>query len=767
MAVWKMAVRSIKLRKGYSIMIFLMIAVVVFFGITAVNVLLAGDRILQDEHKERDGPDYAAFFINQQFSAEDMIFFQNYPGVTRVETRPVLWIAAYQNRWNGKEGRQFMLYADPSLEKGEILAPYADMAQGKIKTGDSVELAINCVFKQDAENEMKALSFSVTGPLIDFFWGGSMFGVQFLPLSQEDFDDFSSISGEFAFTEVMLYTEPGVDLGGLKSDVESATHVYWGLTHEESQELLLLVPKIISCFLMLIAAILVLVVLLTLCHTVVSSLESDYKTIGVLKGLGFENKQVLSFIFLHYLLLSCAGVVVGVGVSLLVQQPVLGFFLSFAGIPPKKLVFPEVIWGVALAQCSLVLLCSWFSARRVYRISPVRAISQGQAEVHFSRRFNLSLQRLFFLPGWLRLVVKQIVSKGGQYAVIFVVSVLFCYALVTLMGFYTVMDDPRSSTRLLGLPEEGLEIYIKLDDDKKPIIGINQALEDIEAMSKVKTHYECKMPWVKLNGSMLVLQSYSTFEGIEYPEPMSGRFPQYNNNEVMITPQLQKLYGLNLGNKITLGRTGDYREFIITGITSNVLDMGHTLITTLNAVSCFIDMPSIYVVVLENDVAASHVIASFNDKFEGLAQISKTQRYVDYRSGIRLGILGVATLLLIMTVLLITFITALVTQIAVYREQRDMGILKTTGYSTVQLRQQFAVRFLLVSAMGYAMGLILNLAFSDKMMSAVLGFYSYEGNKTLMTLLGPVVFLCGIITLLAWLATRRIRKIGLENLNTE
>jgi ABC-type antimicrobial peptide transport system permease subunit len=479
-----------------------------------------------------------------------------------------------------------------------------------------------------------------------------------------------------------------------------------------------------------------------------------------------------------------AGVAVGAGVSLFVMQPALGFFLAFAGFPPKQLVFPEITAGVFLALCAVTLLSAWFSARQIYHISPVQAISQGQTAVRFSWRGNLSMRRIGFLPRSLRLAVKRIVSKGQQYFVLFMVSAFFCYILMTFMGFYAAMSDSRSIARLFGMPEADMVITIWRDVAEAPDTGKEDGvmysadlrvvlLGEIDALSKIETYFEFLDYETRFNGSEIHVQGYSSFEGI-IPDPLSGDFPKYDN-EALITPQMQKLNDLKIGDWITLkSRNGESKQFIIKGIISSTQEWGKTIVTTLSALSSLANgHDSQLFVILENKSEMDSVITQFNDKFAGLAGVRSgtdhTWAYA-WADTIRLEIVGPMVLVLVMTALILILITTLVTQIAVYSERADMGVMKTAGYSTAQLRRQFALRFLLVSAMGCVMGLVLNLVFSDKMMSLVLefaGMSSYMGDKSLVTLLSPPVLLCAMITMFAWFASRGIRKIGTQGLAVE
>jgi hypothetical protein len=415
------------------------------------------------------------------------------------------------------------------------------------------------------------------------------------------------------------------------------------------------------------------------------------------------------------------------------------------------------------------------------------------------------------MPRGLRLTVKQITSKEGQCFVVLMMSAVFCYILIALAGFYTVMGEPRSVARFLGGPEadieltkhvRGWDLFVPAAPDEdgagtftcfhcgqihttaidhsanRPVtenynpenMGEREEREPILTKGD-QGYYEYASFISVYNGLAVTIECFSTFEDFDL---ISGSFPKYDN-EVIISSKLQKSYDLKIGDGITLSDNYGERVFIITGVSLN----GPSIMAALSAADRLSMMPFPHaleariIIVLENKEDINSVIAQFNDKFGvwGYAINIKEIFYDNWADGFRLGILGATGMVLVITIVLMILITVLVMQIAVYRERKDMGVLKTAGYSTAQLRQQFVLRFLLVSAMGCGMGLALNLVFSDKMMGAALKLAgistNYAGDKSFITLLGSAVLLCAVTTMLAWLGSRGIREKGMKDLNME
>lgn len=528
----------------------------------------------------------------------------------------------------------------------------------------------------------------------------------------------------------------------------------------------------ISYFLMAVAAILVLASLLALRHCIVSALESDHKTIGTLKSFGTENKQVLSFVLLQYLMTAVFATSIGAGISVIIQKPVLYLFLSFSGLAPKLIIFPFLIAGVILGICFVTLITAWTSARRVYKVSPVRAISLGQAPVHFSNRLNMSIRNMFFLPKNMRLAAKQTISRSGQLMVIFTISVIFSFILITLFGFYSSMSDERQAAKIFGQPIGDIVVTLIPDENGDYKYDMEYLTQEIDKLSPIDQFYEMSQGYAEINGSVVRVNSFSDFLLADMPEPISGRYPKYDN-EIMITPQIGDLFSLKIGDTLTLQSGKESHKFIITGTISAANDMGKVVFCTTGGMASFNQMgiSDGRAFILKDSSDLDNLIDKLNNLYSNNAVIQNLRKQISgVTSGIRLGILGITAVIIFVAMLLIFLTTMLIARIAVGREQADMGMLKACGYSAGQLRTQFSLRFLFISLIGCVAGLALNLAFSDKMLSAVLGLAGisrFVGDKSVFILMVPIILVCGFTMLFAWMSTRRIKRINVQSLAAE
>jgi ABC-type antimicrobial peptide transport system permease subunit len=107
---------------------------------------------------------------------------------------------------------------------------------------------------------------------------------------------------------------------------------------------------------------------------------------------------------------------------------------------------------------------------------------------------------------------------------------------------------------------------------------------------------------------------------------------------------------------------------------------------------------------------------------------------------------------------------------AFLQERRDIGIYKSLGFTSAKLRLQFAVRFLIVSIIGSAVGTVLSFFFTEKVLTMVfrlLGISSFNAQFTVMSFAVPVAIIAVSFFSFAYLASSRIKTVEIKELVIE
>jgi putative ABC transport system permease protein len=757
MLIWKMALKGIKAHKSYSITLFILILIVSLFSSVALDVLFGGSRLWNEAYNNTDTPTIDYIYHSERYKYEYLAYFRSKPEVESAKIIPGLLIEAGQCKLDSKETNNFfgIFQMNETLTGNECIVPYGMKSSSGVALGSVVTI----------KSGNSVHNFKVTGFEIDPLYGDQMTVAKRFGISPSAYDKLSESAAPVI--ELAVYLNADVDANQFSSEFPGTSATFIASTRDRAHSYALTIPNMVSYFLLSVAVLMVLVGLLVIRHAILAALESDYKTFGILKGLGFSGKQTVSFILLQYMLIAMTGAVLGIALSIPLATPVMDLFIAPAGIPAHPIILPPVMAAVAALIGALAFATAWLNARRVTKVSPVRAIAVGTAPIHFSSRFNPPLRLLGLLPRGLRLAVKQMASRAGQYVLVAVICCIFSFLLITTLGFHGAIIGTESAGMMFGFSKS--QLYFQNRDDT----NTGEIISFLNDKRKIETTFVQSDGNGEINGNMVFIRAYDDYERVGLASALSGRYPKFNN-EVAITPRIRDIYHLSIGDIVTLGDgNAILREYIITGIISNPIHMGEVVLTTLEGLSDYAGRGNITSVRFEENLTTDEtkqIIDKASNEFESAIFGNMLQELDDLTQSMRLGVAATIGLILGLTIFLILLITILVSLIAIYRERADMGIFKTSGYSVKELRWQFSLRFLITSVIGAAIGLCGGFLLSDGMMSvgmSLAGVSSVVIEKTFFVMTAPLMFVIGLTTLSAWFATRHIKRIDARRLTVE
>ena len=124
----------------------------------------------------------------------------------------------------------------------------------------------------------------------------------------------------------------------------------------------------------------------------------------------------------------------------------------------------------------------------------------------------------------------------------------------------------------------------------------------------------------------------------------------------------------------------------------------------------------------------------------------------------------------IFSVLFALVVVVMVCNKTFIQERNDIGIYKALGFTAVNLRIQFAVRFFVVALAGSLLGSILSMYFSGRLLNTLLrnmGITSFAVQFTPITFFVPIMSICLCFLLFAYLAARKVKKVEARELVME
>lgn len=403
---------NIRYKKGA----FISVAVLMLIVTSALTAVISANdnfvRNLRDAQKPVDTGDLVLIIDNKYATDELFNKIKSDSSVERI--RDIKTLTSFDAVANGKEidnrtvfiafngkERQFFLFNKKGngfaskIEapgKGEVYVPFSFKQLYNCRIGNTLTIKTN----------HGNVSFRIKGFIEEPFTGGYFLGVKQVYISEDEYnrllaeqaDAPSVIEQKLTIGHMLhIYQKAGSPLspGAFKRELSKSSGISdYGMTlsKEDAIGYTLIFNNIGGGILYVFIFLLFFIVLIVMGHSISTSIEMDYINLGVLKSQGFTSKKLRRLFFLQYLLAESLGAVTGILVSMPLVKLLGGIFQPITGIlATAKLSLIKcllLIIGILLIE-SLFLLAKTV---RIGKISPVRAISGGLANIYFDSRLR-------------------------------------------------------------------------------------------------------------------------------------------------------------------------------------------------------------------------------------------------------------------------------------------------------------------------------------------------------------------------------------------
>lgn len=773
---------NIKRHKGTLSGIFILTFLAAAALGTVLTIWANSERYIQNELERAGFGELTAWVANLPQNVDLQSSIEALDIIGRVETQNLIYANYTANGLESDSEGQLILYIPAesryrfftdnlseyrnqpeSISPGEVYVPPSMVSMFGIKIGDKITFPI--------ARAGRNLTLTIKGFYEDIMMGSSMIGMKGFLISGPDRQaalDLIQNAGIDALARdgAMLHIFPkeGSDLtvSELSSLLNEQTVLAEYTESVHSKEtiagFMLILQNAFSGLLIAFAMVLLFVVLIVLSHSISSAVASDFVNIGILKTIGLTAGRLRFLQMIQYLIPSVLGLFLGFLFSML-----LGSIVADATITTTGVRIPEIppVLLITTAFVLLTLLIAAFILIRTHtvgRITPMKAI-RGETDGAPNQRYALPA---FGNGIYLRLAFRQLSSKKGRYAGVFVVTVLLVF-FASLVGR---MDS------WLGADGKGMmDAFNPADHD----IGVQSfgelTQEEFEKTilqyTGITDTYVLAMPAASLNGI-----SY-TANVIDEPERfhiLEGHTCT-TENEIVITEFIAANFGIGIGDTVTVRGDSGSGEYIVSGIYACANDMGGNFgMNREGYLKIGRDHQNLWCwhYFLADSSQKGAIADALENTYSGDVHVHENTW-----PGLFGIILAMQALLLFMYAFVIVFIlivTVMTSSKILSAEQKDLGIYKTIGFSAAGLRCTFALRFALVSFLGGITGMVLAALFTDPLVGNIMrlaGISSFSSSPGLFATVLPLVIVTGLFTGFGWLSAVQIRKVPFTILTAE
>lgn len=649
----------------------------------------------------------------------------------------------------------------PELKKGEIYLPLGLKSKLSCNIGDTIEVGMSD----------RTYNFKIKGFLQEPTMGAMMMGWKQVFVSDEQYDEIKDSCAKYetdtytCFYKLLRIYKSDQSISDAKFQRELnletgiISNAVGSLTMEQSKRYTGLFLEIITGVMLGFVAVLFFIVLVVIGHGIKTEIEIDYVNLGILKSQGFDNGKITLLIVLRNILGEIAGIVAGILVGIPLEDYLSRVFLPITAImPDDSFAFIQIlvlVAGILFLSVLLIIMCT----RKVTNISPIRAISGGKNEVYFSSRLNAKISPKLLLSS---LAVRNFTSNVRRY-----MGVIFIMALLT---FFTVtvniMADAiksRTSLEAMGYIMPDLSINFTADQAHEHIEDFEKI---VEKYTDISTKYYMRTEYLSLNGENLYAEIYKEPKVI--PGLVKGRLPLYEN-EVVITEMVADLLELKMGDEVSVRGKNDSATYIISGIYQTPSDSGMAFAMSFDAAKKIgIDKFPYMGMVLENSSANKKIAKELNSKYGDIIIAEAIDAALGtYEDTFELGAFAMQIMIYVFSVVFALVTVIMVCSKAFAQERIDIGIYKAMGFTTNQLRLQFAIRFLVLSAIGGVIGAVAGALFSDDVLNIVFGLFGISkvvSDNTVLTFATAIGMICICVFIFAYVVSGKIKRVEIKEL---
>ncbi len=648
---------------------------------------------------------------------------------------------------------------DAIIHTGEIYVSPSLHSMFGVELGDEISFPV-------ARNGGR-VTFTVKGWFEDPFMGSSMIGMKSFLICGEDHEKIAGMIHEAGIDALardgyMVHifqsaSESAAQLNALL-DRDTALLQYAEFTHSDSAiyGFMMTLQNVFTGLLLAFVLIMILVSLIVMGHSISSSQEQDMEDTGILKTIGFTTGKLQKIQMLLYMVPVFLGIVSGVLGAVPVSLAVSRMTLTTTG-----LLIPA---GIPFAVCIPVLLLIfgvlagfvWLRTAQLEKITPMNAIRDADRNGGAGKTGHSPIyqRNLCF---WLAL--RQVVSGKKRYLGACLVAALLVF-FASLIGRMDSWLGPDGKGLMDAFNPADLHIAAQPMGEA----GEEDVEQTIEEYTNITDQYMLAMPGVSVEGT-----DY-TANVITQPERFHMLKGQtcMESDEIVLTEFAAADLNVAIGDTVSVSAGLGNAEYRISGIYQCANDMGANVglsregyqrigqeTANMWCVHYFIEDVDMQPQIMEAlDAAYGGDVYLHENSWPGLYGILSAMELLTY---FMYGIV----------VILIFVITTLTGSRLLALEQRDMGIYRSFGFTAMQLRISFSLRFGMISFLGALIGLVCSAFLTDPLVAALLrmfGISNFSSHPTIGNVLLPALVVIVSFTIFAWCVAGKIKTGRLASL---
>lgn len=452
-----------------------------------------------------------------------------------------------------------------------------------------------------------------------------------------------------------------------------------------------------------------------------NELKSEIKAIGTYKSLGFLGKEIKSIYIKAFGLVVACGSIVGVIISIPMIKKIANNVLTFIGeftVDYSVMIIVGVFTFLVINTVVFINLV--LVTKKACEVSPVNALNSSDEGVTGNIRKTLIKNA----SSALSVAINDIFKHRKSSTMILLVLLVSFYLLELFVNINLSIKDIRNNPNIwFGTPNCSATITGDFNenlDDIKIYLDSNEHVDSYETGDMILSNgISLDTQKYNLNNTNIGFEVFDKYNKNAKFSIDKGRNP-ISCDEVAVNKDILKESGLNIGDYIELTVNNKNKDFKIVGEYASLLNLGYNIRLLSDS--------------LDDSYVPGKIFVKLKDKsyFYKFKDIIEDKYYGtsvdDVIPDIKNTLLSMERIVNpVVQILLVAFIIFALINIfnliiSENKENRRVyGIMKSFGFTTGYICTKYVSKISIISLLSTILSLILNLVFSKKAFSLVLG----------------------------------------------
>lgn len=463
--------------------------------------------------------------------------------------------------------------------------------------------------------------------------------------------------------------------------------------------------SIMGCILVAISGFILAFTLVIIIITITNLIFNDYKNIGIESSIGFTKIQIMMNYMVSFFILSVASSIIGVFIGNIFSSIYMQRFYNSLGF--TKVTIPIMNTSITTISviCIFIIVSSFIASISILRISPVKAMQDGNSPVKEKRKNSVLLMNMKKLNLNFALSIKDLLSNIKQNFLLFILIGSAVYITAFCINTREALGNVGKNAAYWGFEKSDISLVAKNNISKQEILKDMDNIKADPRISKVANYYNYSVMTPKMNKlpstNTMTLVYDCNFNSIGL-ENIKGKSPQ-KDDEISISNGISKKYKKDVGDYYTVYINGFKKSLLITGIFQNSFHAGESIRLKSSIVDKLDsnfknEIPTQSSIIVKNKTDISKVLSELKEKYNNDYYIQEGNQYItNHISGAFAPVNQILIVIIISFVVIAVFCIFNFNLINIYAYKKTLGIYKGMGFTNIEIIKIYVYKMILIT----------------------------------------------------------------------